>query len=246
MMFLNPCGAVFKAYVVLVLGFSSIASTLAAPVALLTVKAADLKVRSISDNAIFPRDGTGTREPFSSDSSTHALQMTAKFHEDLSVKFHGDNYRKAGITLFERLVKGFAREHFKVDASWVADNVTIQGLKDIKPSGNEKYTCDLSGFTGAKVTARASVFSCTMELVESKRPKPGAKRTLSYNGIIKDKDGQVVYEAKFGVKVDHNKDAADATKDLSSGTPTKAEGPSATKPSTSTSSSIVITTSSKA
>ncbi|KAJ3980599.1 hypothetical protein F5890DRAFT_670828 [Lentinula detonsa] len=239
MMFFAPCGASLKASVIFVLGFSSIASTLAAPVVGPAVTGLEARSATITATSM-PQETSSS----SSSSSSSAMSNGAMSNGELqmSVTFEGDptvEYKSAATTLFGRLVKGFAQEQFKVDGKWKADDVNIKDLGKLKPSGPKTYTFDLSGFSGSKVTETGAKYRGEMELVASVRPIAG-RTTLSYDGTIKDAaTGKVVYKVKSGRKVDISKGPAEDTKNAEPTGTFKAgsEAPSSTSTSSAVASS---------
>ncbi|KAJ3994603.1 hypothetical protein F5050DRAFT_1772989 [Lentinula boryana] len=209
MMFFAPCGASLKASAIFVLGFSSIVSTLAAPVVGPTVTSLEARSATIPDKPAPLETSFSSNNPPMSD-GTHELRMSVQFKEGSSQQ---DTHKKSALVLFGRLVKGFAKEQFKVGKSWVADDASIQNVGELKPSGYETYTFDLSGFSGFKVTETGAKYHGEMKLVDSKTPLQGARRTLSFDGMIKDAaTGKVVYKVESGRKVDVSKDSAEDTK----------------------------------
>ncbi|KAJ3732746.1 hypothetical protein DFJ43DRAFT_1154148 [Lentinula guzmanii] len=236
-MFFAPCGASLKASVIFML-FSSIASTFAAPVVGPSVTGLEARSATITDTSM-PRE--------TSSSSSSAMSNGAMSNGELrmSVTFEGDSpqtvtHKKVATILFQRLVKGFAREQFKVGGSWEADDVTIKDLGKLKPSGHETYTFDLSGFSGSQVVETGAKYRGEMKLVDSKKPTSGTKRTLSFNGTIQDATtGKVVHKVEFGQKVDISKGPAEDTKNAEPTGTFKAgsEAPSSTSTSSAVASS---------
>ncbi|KAJ3739105.1 hypothetical protein DFH05DRAFT_1464202 [Lentinula detonsa] len=195
MMFFAPCGASLKASVIFVLGFSSIASTLAAPVVGPAVTGLEARSATITATSMPQETSSSSSSSSSSAMSNGELQMSVTFEGDPTVE-----HKSAATTLFGRLVKGFAQEQFKVSGSWNASD-TIKDLDQLKPSGPKTYTFDLSGFSGSKVTKTGAKYRGEMKLVASVRPIAG-RPTLSYDGTIEDAaTGKVVYKVKSGRKV---------------------------------------------